>query len=207
QVTVVAGEPLPRLSWQVAGQGWNGMEWAVGIPVSVGGAVVMNAGAHGGCVADSLLNAHVLLPDGKTRIFTPQELGYAYRTSILQGKNWLVTQATFQLKPGADPIQVTAETSTHLNQRRATQPYHLPSCGSVFRNPNQYKAGWLIEQLGLKGYQIGGAQIAQRHANFILNCGSANASDIFQLISYAQQAVNHQWNLWLEPEVQILGEF
>ncbi len=207
QVTVGAGEPLPRFAWQVAGRGWQGMEWAVGIPGTVGGAVVMNAGAHGGCAADSLLNAHVLLPNGTTRIFTPQELGYAYRTSILQGKNWLVTQATFQLKTGADPAQVTAETSVHLNQRRATQPYHLPSCGSVFRNPNQYKAGWLIEQLGLKGYQIGGAQIAQRHANFILNCGSANANDIFQLICHAQQAVNHQWNLWLEPEVQILGEF
>lgn len=207
QVTVGAGEPLPRFAWQVARQGWQGMEWAVGIPGTVGGAVVMNAGAHGGCAADSLLNAHVLLPDRTTRIFTPQDLGYAYRTSILQGKNWLVTQATFQLKPGADPAQVTAETSVHLNQRRATQPYHLPSCGSVFRNPNHYKAGWLIEQLGLKGYQIGGAQIAQRHANFILNCGSANANDIFQLICHAQQAVNHQWNLWLEPEVQILGEF
>jgi UDP-N-acetylmuramate dehydrogenase len=207
QVTVGAGEPLPRLAWKVAEQGWQGMEWAVGIPGTVGGAVVMNAGAHGGCTADSLINAHVLLPDGTTRIFTPNELGYAYRTSILQGKNWLVTQATFQLKPGADPAQVNAETSMHLNQRRATQPYHLPSCGSVFRNPYDYKAGWLIEQVGLKGYQIGGAQIAQRHANFILNCGSANANDIFQLICYAQQAVNHRWNLWLEPEVQILGEF
>ncbi|MBM0741790.1 UDP-N-acetylmuramate dehydrogenase [Phormidium sp. CLA17] len=207
QVTVGAGAPLPRLAWQVAGQGWQGMEWAVGIPGTVGGAVVMNAGAHGGCTADSLLNAHVLLPDGTTRIFTPKELGYAYRTSTLQSKNWLVTQATFQLKPGADPAQVSAETSIHLNQRRATQPYHLPSCGSVFRNPGQYKAGWLIEQLGLKGYQIGGAQIAQRHANFILNCGGANANDIFQLIRYAQQAVNHQWNVWLEPEVQVLGEF
>ena len=207
QVTVGAGAPLPRLAWQVAGQGWQGMEWAVGIHGTVGGAVVMNAGAHGGCTADSLLNAHVLLPDRTTRIFTPEALGYAYRTSILQGKNWLVTQATFQLKPGADPAEVTAETSIHLNQRRAAQPYHLPSCGSVFRNPNHYKAGWLIEKVGLKGYQIGGAQIAQRHANFILNCGGANANDIFQLIRYAQQTVNHQWNLWLEPEVQILGEF
>jgi UDP-N-acetylmuramate dehydrogenase len=207
QVTVSAGEPLPRLAWQVAGRGLQGLEWAVGIPGTVGGAVVMNAGAHGGCTADLLVNAQVLMPDGTLHTFTPDQLGYAYRTSILQNKNWLVTQATFQLKPGADPAQVTAETSVHLNQRRASQPYHLPSCGSVFRNPNQYKAGWLLEQVGLKGYQIGGAQIAQRHANFILNCGSAKANDIFQLIRHAQQAVNHQWNLCLEPEVQILGEF
>ncbi len=207
QVTVGAGEPLPRLAWQTADRGWQGLEWAVGIPGTVGGAVVMNAGAHGGCTAESLIHAQVLLPSGKTQLLTPQELGYAYRTSILQGKDWLVTQATFQLKPGADPAKVTAETSEHLNQRRTTQPYHMPSCGSVFRNPKDYKAGWLIEKTGLKGYQIGGAQIAQRHANFILNCGTATASDIFHLIRHVQQEVESHWRLYLEPEVQILGDF
>lgn len=167
----------------------------------------MNAGAHGGCTADSLVNAQVLLPDGTTQILTPAELQYRYRTSSLQGKGWLVTQATFQLQPGADPDLVTATTSDHLNHRRTTQPYHLPSCGSVFRNPTNYKAGWLIEQAGLKGHQIGGAQIAQRHANFILNCGGATASDIFQLIRHVQQQVEQHWALCLEPEVKILGEF
>ncbi|MDX2243375.1 MAG: UDP-N-acetylmuramate dehydrogenase [Leptolyngbyaceae cyanobacterium bins.302] len=207
QVTVGAGEPLPRLSWQLAEQGWRGMEWAVGIPGTVGGAVVMNAGAHGGCTAESLVNTHVLLPNGTTQILSPAELGYAYRTSMLQGKDWTVTQATFQLTPGFDPEIVTADTSQHLNHRRTTQPYHMPSCGSVFRNPNSYKAGWLIEQAGLKGFQIGGAQVAQRHANFILNCGSATANDIFQLIRHVQQEVEQQWRLWLEPEVRILGDF
>jgi UDP-N-acetylmuramate dehydrogenase len=207
QVTVGAGEPIPRLAWQAADRGWQGLEWAVGIPGTVGGAVVMNAGAHGGCTADYLVNAEVLLPDGTTRILTPQDLHYRYRTSSLQGKGWLVTQATFQLQPGADPAIVTAATSDHLNHRRTTQPYHMPSCGSVFRNPNKYKAGWLIEQTGLKGHQIGGAQIAERHANFILNCGGATANDIFQLIHYVQQQVEKRWSLQLEPEVKILGEF
>lgn len=207
QVTVGAGEPLPRLAWHAAERGWRGLEWAVGIPGTVGGAVVMNAGAHGGCTSEYLVNAHILLPNGITKILTASELGYAYRTSLLQGRDWLVTQATFQLKPGFDPEIVTAETSKHLNHRRETQPYHMPSCGSVFRNPGQYKAGWLIEQAGLKGYQIGGAQIAQRHANFILNCGSATATDIFQLIRYAQREVEHRWRLLLEPEVRILGDF
>lgn len=207
QVTVGAGEPLPRLAWQSAERGWRGLEWAVGIPGTVGGAVVMNAGAHGGCTADLLVNAHILLPNGTTKILTAAELGYAYRTSNLQGKDWTVTQATFQLQPGFDPDGVTSETTAHLNQRRSTQPYHLPSCGSVFRNPTPYKAGWLIEQSGLKGFQIGGAQVAQRHANFILNCGSATATDIFQLIRYVQREVNRQWHLWLEPEVRILGDF
>lgn len=207
RVTVGAGEPLPRLAWQAASRGWRGFEWAVGIPGTVGGAVVMNAGAHGGCTAESLVNAQVLLPNGTTQIFTPDQLGYAYRTSMLQGKEWLVTGATFQLKPGFDPAIVTAETDAHLNHRRSTQPYHMPSCGSVFRNPAPYKAGWLIEQSGLKGYQIGGAQVAQRHANFILNCGTATATDIFQLIHHVQREVERQWQLWLEPEVRILGEF
>lgn len=207
QVTAGAGEPLVRLAWQIAERGWQGFEWAVGIPGTVGGAVVMNAGAHGGCIADILVNAHVLLPDGRTEILTAPELGYGYRTSSLQGDRRIVTQATFQLQPGFDPAQVMANTSDHLEQRRTSQPYHLPSCGSVFRNPNPYKAGWLIEQAGLKGHQIGGAQIAQRHANFILNCGGATANDIFQLIRYVQQQVEQQWSLLLVPEVKILGEF
>lgn len=206
-VTVGAGEPLPRLAWQAAEKGWQGLEWSVGIPGTVGGAVVMNAGAHGGCIADYLVSAQVLLPDGTSKILLPQDLHYRYRTSCLQGKGWVVTQATFQLQPGADPALVTATTADHLNHRRTTQPYHLPSCGSVFRNPGKYTAGWLIEQTGLKGYQIGGAQIAERHANFILNCGGATASDIFHLIRHVQQAVEQRWSLCLEPEVKILGEF
>lgn len=207
QITASAGEPLPRLAWQAAELGWQGMEWAVGIPGTVGGAVVMNAGAHGDCIANILVNVRVLLPDGSMEILTPEELNYRYRTSALQGGNRLVTEATFQLQPGADPDQVLASTTEHLNHRRTTQPYHLPSCGSVFRNPDKYKAGWLIEQTGLKGYRIGAAEVANRHANFILNCGGATAKDIFQLIRHVQHKVQERWDLLLEPEVKILGDF
>jgi UDP-N-acetylmuramate dehydrogenase len=167
----------------------------------------MNAGAHQSCAADLLVNVETISPTGIVERLTPQELGFRYRTSILQGGNRFVTQATFQLQPGADPKQVRATTTHHLKQRRDAQPYHLPSCGSVFRNPEPHAAGWLIEQLGLKGYQIGGAQVAERHANFILNCGGAKASDIFQLIRYVQQQVEQHWSLSLEPEVKILGQF
>jgi UDP-N-acetylmuramate dehydrogenase len=207
QVTVGAGEPIPRLAWQLAALGWQGLEWSVGIPGTIGGAVVMNAGAHGACIANMLVSAQVLLPNGTTRTLTPPEFNYSYRTSCLQGRDWLVTQATFQLQPGWDPQQLTAITQEHLDHRRASQPYHMPSCGSVFRNPDAYKAGWLIEQTGLKGFRIGSAEVAERHANFILNCGGATASDIFQLIRHVQRTVEDRWSLRLEPEVKILGDF
>lgn len=207
QITAGAGEPLVRLAWQAAERGWEGLEWAVGIPGTVGGAVVMNAGAQGGCTADVLSNAQILLPNGTTELLTVNDIHYRYRTSSLQGDRRLVTQATFQLKPGADPERVMAKTTEHLKQRQTTQPYHLPSCGSVFRNPGPQTAGWLIEQTGLKGHRIGGAQVAQRHANFILNCGGATAHDIFHLIRHVQQQVERHWSLRLEPEVKILGDF
>lgn len=154
-----------------------------------------------------LVNAQVLLPSGQIETLTLEELGYTYRTSALQGSDRTVTQATLQLQPGFDSSLVMATTSQHLEQRKTSQPYHLPSCGSVFRNPLPYTAGWLIEQSGLKGYQVGAAQIAQRHANFILNCGGAKANDIFSLINHVQQQVQKNWSVWLHPEVRMLGEF
>lgn len=207
QVNAGAGVPMAKLAWQAAHRGWQGFEWAVGIPGSLGGSVVMNAGAHGVDMADVLLSAEVLAPNQALHLLSVDDLGYSYRTSNLQGDRRLVTQATFQLRPGADPQFVLDQTSEHLERRRTTQPYHLPSCGSVFRNPTPHSAGWLIEQTGLKGYQIGGAQVAERHANFILNCGGATASDILRLIQHVQAQVHHHWSLLLEPEVRILGDF
>lgn len=207
RVTAEAGVPMAKLAWQAAHRGLQGLEWAVGIPGSLGGSVVMNAGAHGLTMEDILVSALVVSPDHSLNQLAPSALGYAYRTSNLQGDRRLVTQATLQLKPGADAQFVLEQTSEHLERRRTTQPYHLPSCGSVFRNPQPYSAGWLIEQTGLKGYQIGGAQVAERHANFILNCGGASASDILRLIHHVQETVYHQWSMTLEPEVRLLGEF
>ncbi|WP_066384358.1 MULTISPECIES: UDP-N-acetylmuramate dehydrogenase [unclassified Anabaena] len=207
QLTVAAGESIPSLAWAAAQLGWQGLEWAVGIPGTVGGTVVMNAGAHNSCIAEMLVSAEVLSPDGTVETLTPAELGYSYRTSLLQGGDRVVTQATFQLQPGADPAQVTALTKQHKQRRLSTQPYNFPSCGSVFRNPKPYAAGWLIEQTGLKGYQIGGAQVAHLHANFIVNRGGAKASDIFDLIRYIQYEVQERWSICLEPEVKMIGEF
>lgn len=207
QITAGAGEPLPKLAWRAAKRGWRGLEWAVGIPGTVGGAVVMNAGAHKGCVADSLLKAVVLSPDGRIETLTAEDLKYSYRTSTLQGDRRLVLEATFQLQPGYTQQEVMADTTHHLHHRQNTQPYDRPSCGSVFRNPKPYAAGWLIEQLGLKGYAIGDAEVSMRHANFIINRGQARAEDILGLIRHVQEQVNHHWSLLLEPEVKILGKF
>ena len=207
RVTVAAGEPLPTLAWKAAKRGWRGLEWAVGIPGTVGGAVVMNAGAHGDCAARRLLAATVIDPQRGVVHLTPENLNFSYRTSALQGAQTIVLDATFQLEAGHDPAAVVAETLSGLEQRRASQPYDLPSCGSVFRNPYPQTAGWLIEQAGLKGYQLGQAQVARRHANFILNRGGATANDIYRLIHHVQDQVQSQWALWLHPEVKFIGQF
>jgi UDP-N-acetylmuramate dehydrogenase len=206
-VTVDAGVYLPPLARQIAELGWQGFEWAVGVPGSVGGAVVMNAGAHGGSVADTLLEAKVLLPDGTMQILGRDDLNFKYRTSDLQSGGRFVTQATFKLNMGADPVAVQEQMDYWYSQRKSSQPYDKPSCGSVFRNPEPQKAAWLIEQVGLKGFQIGGAQVAYRHANFILNCGGAKAMDIYNLIHHVQHQVESEWSLKLEPEVRMLGNF
>lgn len=212
QVTAAAGKSIVRLAWQVAERGWQGLEWAVGIPGTVGGAVVMNAGAHQGCTAEALVSTRVLTLDGQEAVMFPGELGYRYRTSRLQAPaqgttSQIVVAATFQLQPGADPAAVTAATRHHLERRHSTQPYHLPSCGSVFRNPGPQAAGWLVEQSGLKGYRIGGAAVSPMHANFIVNVENATATDVYCLIRHVQRVVSDRWQVALEPEVKMLGEF
>lgn len=202
-----AGEPLVKLARLAAEQGWSGLEWAIGIPGTVGGGVVMNAGAHGLSMAHSLVEVTVLDTTWQPRTLTLAELQFNYRFSILQNRSWIVIGALFQLQPGFDRNVILAQTESNWQSRRSSQPYDFPSCGSVFRNTQSYAAGWLIEQTGLKGHQIGGAQVAQRHANFILNRGHASATDIHALIRFVQQEVLDHWSLLLEPEVRILGDF
>jgi len=207
RIWAAAGEPLVNLARAAAKRGWSGLEWAIGIPGTLGGAVVMNAGAHGRAMSDVLVEVQILDEEQEPCRLEPVDLQFGYRRSRLQDSPWTVTGATLQLLPGRDPAQVQRQTQRHLNQRLSSQPYHLPSCGSVFRNPETYPAGWLIEQVGLKGYRIGGAQISERHANFILNCGQASANDIYRLICLAQEKVYQRWSIFLEPEVRILGSF
>ena len=196
-----AGEPIPTLARRAARAGLAGLEWSVGIPGTVGGAAVMNAGAQGGCTAEVLESVTVIDPNQPDQPFRlgNAELDYAYRHSRLQLDALVVLSARFQLQPGHDPAA--------LSQRTSTQPYQQPSCGSVFRNPEPEKAGRLIEALGLKGLSIGGAQVSPIHANFIVNTGQASASDIDQLIQAVQKQVLEARAIALHPEVQRLGAF
>jgi UDP-N-acetylmuramate dehydrogenase len=206
-VEAEAGEPIPTLARKVARAGLHGLEWAVGIPGTVGGAAVMNAGAQGGCTAewlDSVLVLDPADPEQPRRIAAP-DLGFDYRHSLLQDSALLVLSARFSLEPGHEPSAITARTSANLHSRTSTQPYQQPSCGSVFRNPEPQKAGRLIEALGLKGTRIGGAEVSPIHANFIVNTGAATAADIDALIRLVQQRVRAEHGISLHPEVKRLG--
>lgn len=205
-VEALAGEPIPNLSKRAAKAGLHGLEWAVGIPGTVGGATVMNAGAQGGCTADWLESVQVIDLNGEGPFeLSRQELDYAYRQSLLQEKALVVLSARFRLDPGHDHKELNQITQKNLTHRTTTQPYQLPSCGSVFRNPEPLKAGRLIEALGLKGHRIGGAEISPIHANFIVNIGGATAADINQMITLIQQRVQIAHGVMLHPEVKRLG--
>ncbi len=205
-IEAYSGEPTPSLARQAAKAGLHGLEWAVGIPGTIGGAVVMNAGAQGSSTANWLESIKVIsLQGGNPYEIQPKDLHFSYRHSLLQKEQLMVLSARFQLEPGHDQKKLTQITNQNLNKRTSTQPYNYPSCGSVFRNPEPLKAGRLIEELGLKGYRIGGAQISRMHANFIVNTGQATAKDIFQLIKFVQSKVKKVHGLVLQPEVKQLG--
>lgn len=206
QVIAAAGEPWSSLAWKAARHGLKGFEWTIGIPGTVGGAVVMNAGAHGGETADILVAADVVNPDGTISVLKPEDLNFRYRTSDLQGSDRIVTMATFQLSAGHNPAAVKADTAEDLRSRRETQPYHLPNCGSVFRNPRPHSAGRLIQEAGLKGFTVGNAQISELHANFIVNLGGASAADVLRLIRHAQSVIKSRNDIELETEVKIIGQ-
>lgn len=205
-VNALGGEYIPTLSRRAAQAGLHGLEWAVGIPGTIGGAAVMNAGAQGGCFANHLISIQVLPLNGKEPFEIKQkDLKYEYRQSLLQTKEHIVLSAHLILEPGHNEKELTQITNRNLNHRTSTQPYHYPSCGSVFRNPEPLKAAQLIEDLGLKGHRIGGAEISTIHANFIVNTGQASASNIKQLMALVQKKVQEKHGLTLHPEVKQLG--
>ncbi len=207
RVWAESGVLLAGLARETIRAGLAGMEWAVSVPGTVGGAIVGNAGAHGGCIADRLLWAEVLHPDGKRVTYPAAALELTYRSSRLKTGELkgVVLSAAFQLEPGAGAL-LRQRAAEYLAYRRQTQPAEA-SVGSIFRNPPGDFAGRLIEAAGLKGAQEGQAQISAVHANFIINRGGATAADVVRLINRAQQAVWQQFGIRLEPEILLVGDW
>jgi UDP-N-acetylmuramate dehydrogenase len=205
QLEVLAGRSFVSTANFAIRNGMSGLEFATGIPGAVGGAVMMNAGAHGGEVKDVLVSADVIDETGQIQTLSNRDLQFAYRYSCLKDHPRPVVKAVFQLRPG-DTEEMKERVRQWSKRRQSTQPLSMPNCGSVFRNPEGTFAGKLIEQSGLKGTSVGAAQISELHANFIVNRGGAKASDVISLIQLVQKTILRNFGISLTPEVRIVGE-
>lgn len=199
-ITIGASHSLIRASTLAAKKGLSGLEFAGGIPATIGGAIVMNAGAHGTEMKDLVIDVTVLTEDGKIKTLNNKSMHFQYRSSILKEKKWIVLKVRLKLSPSL-PEAISEKTNRFRERRLSTQPLREPSCGSVFQNPKPYFAAKLIEDLDLKGFSIGGAEISKRHANFIVNKGNATSDDIQSLISMIQSSVYHKHGIELKTEV------
>jgi UDP-N-acetylmuramate dehydrogenase len=206
-VVAESGASLPGLANRLARQGWSGLEWAIGVPATVGAAVVTNAGAHGGAIGDSLLRAEILDSDQVIRWWKRDELQYDYRKSFLKERagKYVVLRAELELRR-EDPTHCIVRMNQYTEHRRRTQPTE-PSVGSMFKNPPGDFAGRLIEAAGLKGMHVGSVQVSPVHANFFVNHGGASSRDALQLVELVKQAVRAKFKLDLELEIQLVGDW
>lgn len=205
QITSQAGAKLIDTTYVALEHHLTGFEFACGIPGSIGGAVFMNAGAYGGEIKDVFVSCEVLYPDGQIKTLSAKEMAFSYRHSAIQKQHCIVLSATFDLQVGNyDEIKAKMDELTHL--RASKQPLEYPSCGSVFKRPVGHYTGPLIEQAGLKGMTIGGAQVSEKHAGFIVNINHATATDYVNLIQYIQKVIKEKFDVTLETEVRIIGE-
>ena len=198
-----AGAMLGTVAVAAAEAGLTGLEFASGIPGTVGGGMTMNAGAYGGEMSDVTVRVDGITPDGKPVSLNRDEMRFGYRTSAVKQLDFIVTEVTMELQPG-DPAEIRAKMS-ELNARRAEkQPLDIPSAGSTFKRPEGFFAAALIDQCGLKGCSIGGAQVSRKHAGFLVNNGSSSR-DYLALVRHVQQVVQEQTGIQLEPEIRIVG--
>jgi UDP-N-acetylmuramate dehydrogenase len=205
EVTVGGGHSLISLSTLISKKGFTGLEFASGIPGSVGGAVYMNAGAHGSDISKILTRAHILFDDGSMEWLSNEEMEFTYRTSVLQKKRpGIVVEAEFKLSDG-EKATIVKQMQKNKDYRKDTQPWNFPCAGSIFRNPLPNYAGKLIEVAGLKGFSIGGAKISEMHGNFIVNTGNATAGDVFSLIQHVKDTIYDLYQIRMETEVEIIG--
>ncbi len=200
------GVMLPSMANLLVRNSCKGGEWTIGIPGTIGGAIFMNAGAGRFSISDNLLSVQVI--DTKNlKVFSlkKNDLNFKYRFSVFQEKRLVILSAKFHFEPYGSMQDISKETKINLKKKTTSQPYHLPSFGSVFKNPNNYYAGKLIEDSGLKGYKIGGAQVSTMHANFIVNNSNASSKHIYELITLIQQKVLQKTGIFLHPEVRMIG--
>lgn len=206
RITAQAGAMLSKIANTAASNGLGGMEFAAGIPGSVGGAVVMNAGAYGGEMKDIIEKVYVLDENGAQLELDRDALDLGYRHSCIPEKKYIVTKVVLELVP-RNEAEIRSEMK-ELNEKRAEkQPLQYPSAGSTFKRPEGYFAGKLIMDAGLRGYQVGGAQVSEKHCGFVINKGDATAADICQLMRDVSDKVQAQFGVVLEPEVKMIGEF
>ena len=205
RVLAGAGAPLASVCALVRDRGLSSLEFAWGIPGSIGGAAYMDAGAYGGVMTDVVVIVRHLTPDGREGEAQGEDLAFGYRKSRYVGSGEIITQVEFQLEPG-DPAAIAGKMEELMGRRKDKQPYDMPSAGSVFKRPEGHFAGTLIEQAGLKGRSVGGAQVSPKHAGFIVNTGGATCQDVLDLIALIQKTVQEKFGVALEPEVRVTGE-
>ncbi len=203
-VTAKAGASLTALCVAVANEGLSGLEFAYGIPGSVGGALYMNAGAYGGEMSDIVTKASFVTVSGETGVALREEMNLGYRTSRFKSDGNIITEVSFALKR-ADKKDIWDKMNCLMEKRRAKQPLEYPSGGSTFKRPEGYFAGALIEQNGLKGARVGGAEVSEKHAGFVINKSGATTEDILELMEKVKQTVFENNGVTLEPEVIFVG--
>ena len=205
-ITVQSGAMLAAVARTAYQTGLTGLEFASGIPGTIGGAVVMNAGAYGGEMKNVLKEVTVLTKKGEVLVIPAKALELGYRTSVIPKNGWIVLGAVLQLKKG-DQEQILARMEELKEQRITKQPLDLPSAGSTFKRPEGYFAGKLIMDAGLRGFTVGGAQVSEKHCGFVVNRGNATAADVWELICEVKRRVKEMTGVELEPEVKLLGDF
>ncbi len=201
-----AGALLSKIAAEAFAQSLTGFEFASGIPGTLGGAVMMNAGAYGGEMKHVLKDALALTADGELRVLPVEQMALGYRTSIFAQNGDIVLSAQIRLQPG-NPEEIRAYMDELKEKRITKQPLEYPSAGSTFKRPEGYFAGKLIEDTGLRGFQVGGAQVSEKHCGFVINKGQATAADILSLIEQVSDRVEAKFGVRLEPEVKRIGEF
>ena len=206
ELTIQAGTLLSTAAKAAQTEELTGFEFAGGIPGTFGGAVVMNAGAYGGEMVQVLKEVDVLTPEGEVKTIPAQDLELGYRTSNILKNGYVVLSGTIALEKG-DPEQIKALMDKYSAARRTKQPLELPSAGSTFKRPAGYFAGKLIQDAGLRGYQVGGARVSDKHCGFVVNQDHATAADVMQLIGDVQRIVKEKFDVVLEPEVKRVGRF